>query len=227
MKKLATAVFSLALISLASSAFAANQVRISQVYPGGGSGSATYLNDYVEIFNSGATPVNIGGWTIEYGSPTGNWGSTGLNIFTFPQGAVIQPCKYVLVAMSAGTVGAPLPVAPDYTGTNTLGAAAGKVGLFSAVNANLACGSEIPGTLVDKLSWGTANCPEGTNLGALSATTAGIRKIGGMTDTDNNLSDFTVEGSFAPRNSASPGNPECLATPATPQSWGSMKAIYR
>ena len=49
MKKLATAVLSLALITLASSAFAANAVRISQIYGGGGSSSAAYTTDYVEL----------------------------------------------------------------------------------------------------------------------------------------------------------------------------------
>jgi hypothetical protein len=67
----------------AAPAFAANQVRISQAYGGGGGASGTYLRDYVEIYNSGVTPVNIGGWTLEYGSATGNWGSSSGNIFTF------------------------------------------------------------------------------------------------------------------------------------------------
>jgi hypothetical protein len=206
MKKLATAVFSLALITLASSAFAANAVRISQVYGGGGSASAAYFNDYVELFNSTGVAVDISGWTLEYGSATGNWGSSALNIFTFPQGTFIQPCKYVLVALSSGGGGAPLPVTPDFTGTLTLSGTTGKVALFTqaAGNANVACGAEAPGTLVDKVSYGTGNCPETTNVGTLSSLTAAIRKLGGMTDTDNNSSDFTIEGSFAPRNSQSP-----------------------
>jgi uncharacterized protein len=227
MKKLATAVLSLALITVASSAFAANAVRISQVYGGGGSASAAYLNDYVEIFNSSAVAVDISGWALEYGSATGNWGSSALNQFVFPVGTSIQPCKYILVALSGGGGGAPLPVTPDFVGTLTLSGTSGKVGLFTTLNNNLACGSELAGTLVDKVSYGTGNCPEVTNVPTLSSLTAAIRKVGGMTDTDNNLNDFTVEGSFAPRNSQSPGNPECLVTPTTPQSWGSMKAIYR
>src|SRR5688572_23296497 len=227
MKKLATAVLSLALVTFASSAFAANAVRISQVYGGGGSASAAYVNDYVEIFNNSSVAVDISGWTIEYGSATGNWGSSALNIFTFPQGTFIQPCKYILVAQSSGTGGVPLPVAPDFTGTLTMSQSSGKVALFNTVNANLACGSELPGTLVDKVSYGTGNCPEVANVGTLAATTAAIRNGGGVQDTDNNLADFTIEGSFAPRNSASPANTACLATPATPRSWGSVKNIYR
>lgn len=60
------------------------------------------------------------------------------------------------------------------------------------MNTNLACGLELPGTLVDKIYFGTANCPEGTNVGALSVTTAAVRNGGGTVDTDNNLADFAI-----------------------------------
>lgn len=227
MKKLATAVLSLALITLASSAFAANAVRISQIYGGGGSSSAAYTHDYVELFNSSGVAVDISGWAVEYGSATGNWGSFAGNVFVFPAGSFIQPCRYLLISGSSGTGGVALPVAPDHVGALTLSGTTGKVALFTTANVNLACGSELPGTIVDKVSYGTGNCPETTNVPSLSSLTAGIRKLSGMQDTDNNSADFTVEGSFAPRNSQSPANAECLATPATPTSWGSMKAIYR
>lgn len=225
MKKLATAVLSLALITIASSAFAASAVRISQLYGGGGSSSAAYTHDYVELFNSSTLPVDISGWAIEYGSATGTWASFSGNIYVFPAGTIIQPCQYRLISGSSGTGGVPLPVAPDHVAALTLSGTNGKVGLFTTSNVNVACGSETG--LVDKVSYGTGNCPETTNVPALTSLTAAIRKVGGMQDTDNNSADFTVEGSFAPRNSVSPGNPECLATPATPQSWGSVKAIYR
>ncbi len=229
MKKLLTILCALALITGATSAHASNAVRISQVYGGGGSASAAYFNDYVELFNSTGAAVDMSGWTLQYGSATGNWGSSALNIFTFPAGTFIQPCKYVLVALSSGGGGAPLPVTPDFTGTLTLSGTNGKVALFSTGvgNANVACGAEAAGTIVDKVSYGTGNCPEVTSVPTLSSLTAAIRKVGGLTDTDNNSADFTVEGSFAPRNSQSAANPTCLATPATPKSWGSVKNIYR
>ena len=228
MKKLATTFLLLALC--ATTASAANQVRISQVYGGGGatSGSPAYNVDYVELFNSGGTPVNIGGWTIEYGSATGLWGSSASNIFTFPADTFIQPCRYILVGCGTpGSGGAPLSPAADFSGGLTISATSGKVALFSAVNTNLACGAELPGTLVDKVSFGTANCPEGTNVGALTNVKAAVRNGGGMTDTDNNSADFTVVLNATPRNSASPPNGECIATPAAPSSWGAVKSIYR
>src|SRR5215470_17809365 len=75
MKKLA--ITFIAIVALASSAFASNAVRISQVYSGGGAstGTPTYNKDYIELFNNSGSPVNIGDWVLEYGSAAGNWGS--------------------------------------------------------------------------------------------------------------------------------------------------------
>jgi len=227
MKRFAT---TLALLAVcAAPALAANAVRISQIYGGGGatSGSPTYNADYVEIYNSGNVAVSIGGWAIEYGSATGSWGSSALNQFVFPAGVVIQPCQYMLIQQSNGTVGPPLPVPADFTGTLTMSATAGKVALFSALNNNLACGAELPGTLVDKISYGTGNCPEVTNVATLSNTTGAVRNGGGNTDTDNNLSDFTVVTNPVPHNTASPKNPNCLVTPTKSSTWGGVKSIYR
>ena len=69
------------LVVCAGTASAANQMRISQVYGGGGGTTGVYTRDFVELYNSGVTPVNIGGWTIQYGSATGAWGSSTGNIF--------------------------------------------------------------------------------------------------------------------------------------------------
>lgn len=230
MKKFATTFGVLAVLALmAAPSFAANSVRISQAWGGGGSATATatYNVDYVELFNNSGSAVNIGGWTIEYGSATGNWGSSAGNIFTFPANTLIQPCKYVLVQLGSPSAGGgPLPVTADFFGTINMGGASGKVALFSAVNTNLACGSELPGTLVDKVAYGTANCAEGTAAGTFSINLGAGRNGGGAVDTDNNSADFTL-GVLVPRNSASAANPVCLATPTSKSTWGSVKSIYR
>ena len=227
MKRIATL---LALLALAAApAYAANAVRISQAYGGGGGGSGTYLFDYVELFNNGATNVNIGGWVLEYGSATGNWGSTAINIFTFPANTMIQPCQYMLIQLGTmGTAGVALPVTPDFVTTNlSMSQSNGKVALFNAVNANVACGSETPGMIVDKVAWGTGNCPEGTSTAATVATQGLVRNNAGVTDTDNNASDFTIVTAPVPRNTASPKNPTCLVTPTKSSTWGQVKSIYR
>ncbi len=229
MKKIVTSLFTLALCAGLAGAAYAGAVRISQVYSGGGSSqAATYTTDYIELFNSSGSAVDISNWALEYGSATGNWGSSAGNYLVFPAGASIAPCSYLLVVTgTAGTGGAPIPISADYTGTMNLGAANGKVGLFNALNSNLACGSEIAGTLVDKVAWGTANCAEGTAVAALSITTGAVRNGGGMTDTDNNVADFTVVTNPVPRNSSSSANPDCLSTPTSSQTWGKIKVLYR
>jgi hypothetical protein len=129
--------------------------------------------------------------------------------------------------MSSGTVGPNLPVPPDFTGTLTMSATAGKVALFNALNNNLACGSELAGTLVDKISYGTGNCPEVTNVGLLSNNQGAVRNNLGAQDTDNNVNDFTITANPVPRNSQSPKNPNCLLTPTRQSTWGTVKSIYR
>ena len=89
----------------------------------------------------------------------------------------------------------------------------GKVGLFNAATANVACGSEAAGTLVDKVSYGTANCAEGTAVAALTTTSGAVRNGGGMADTDDNSVDFAVVANPVPRNSQSPVNPKCGTQP--------------
>jgi hypothetical protein len=215
---------------VAQSAFAVSAIRISQVYGGGGSAlpGPTYNQDYVEIYNSSSFAVNISSWTIEYGSATGSWGSSAGNIFTFPNPTNIPACSYILVALgmpSAG--GGPLPITPDFTGTLSMSATTGKVALFNAVNTNLACGSELPGTLQDKLGYGpTSNCPEGTAIAVLSTTTGAVRNTGGAADTDDNSVDFTITMAPVPHNSASGQNPGCVVIGVEPSTWSSVKTLF-
>lgn len=231
MKKLVTTLCTVAALAVvANVSFAANAVRISQVYGGGGGSTvgATYAQDYIELFNFSANAVDIGGWALEYGSATGNWGSSTGNYFVFPAGTLIQPCSYLLVTCgTVGTGGPPNPVAGDFNGTMNISATTGKVGLFNAVNSNLACGAEIAGTLVDKVSFGTGNCPEGANAGTLSISSGAVRNNGGMDDTDNNSVDFGVVSNPVPHNAGSGPNVSCQAVPSMKNTWGALKSIYR
>ena len=231
MKKLATLLAAAALLAVAvNAAFAANAVRISQAY-GGGGGSGYYLYDYVELYNSTNAAVSVGGDYLEYGSATGNWGSSTGNIYQIPANTMIQPCSYLLIQLgAAGTAGAALPVTPDLVTANlSMSQSTGKVGLFTALDSNGACGTEA-GIVVDKVAWGTSNCYEGT--GAAGGTTnqsAVVRLQGGQTDNDNNAADFTVVTSPVPHNSASPANPNgpCGTVPTLNKTWGTLKSIYR
>lgn len=232
MKKLVTMVLTVAALALvAQASFAANNVRISKVYGGGGGSTGTYLFDFTELFNFSNAPINIGGWALEYGSATGNWGSSTTNYFVFPPNTIIQPCSYLLIQHgTTGTAGGALPVAADFVTTNmSAGATNGKMGLFNVLQANVVCGAETPGTLVDKVAWGTSNCAEGTAVGALTSTSVAVRNNAGMNDTDSNVADFTITPTvgLVLNNAATLPNVNCLSVPAMKNTWGALKSIYR
>ena len=172
-------------------------VTISQVYGGGGNSGATYLNDYVELYNPTAAPISMTGWSLQYGSATGT-NFSGKQVI----GGTIDPGHYYLVSLaSGGAVGAPLPPASVSGSDINMAAAAGKIVLVS--NSDTLIGVCPVGTdpdIVDFVGYGTtANCHEGAaNAPAPSNTTAIFRKTGGGTDTDQNANDF-VTGAPNPR----------------------------
>jgi uncharacterized protein len=190
------------------SAHASTQgVVISQVYGGGGAstGSPSYTQDYVELFNASQATVSLAGWSLQYGSATGNYS----NVTSLP-GVSLAPGQYFLVAMGAGSAGGTLP-AVDATGTLNLSATNGKVALVATTSA-LSCGGATACTpaqtanLIDRLSFGSAGNGEGGSaVGVLSTTTAALRAANGCTDSDNNGADFSV-ATPAPRSSASAFN---------------------
>src|SRR5262245_27269312 len=51
-----------------ASAVVSNSIVVSQIYGGGGQPGANWHNDYVELFNRGSGPVDINGWSLQYGS---------------------------------------------------------------------------------------------------------------------------------------------------------------
>ena len=176
-----------------------NDLRISQVYGGGGNTGATYTNDFVELFNAGTTAVNITGWSVQYASAAGtSWAKTDLS-------GTIQPGRYYLVQEAQGAGGTtPLPT-PDATGSIAMSSTAGKVALVNSTT--LLTGSCPTAGVIDFVGFGTtANCFEGTGpTPAPSNTNAVLRASNGCTDTDQNASDFAA-GTPNPRNSSSATN---------------------
>ncbi len=184
-------------------------VVISQVYGGGGAttGSPTYKNDYVELFNTSSSPAVLTGYSIQYGSSTGNFTS----VYAFPAGTTIPAGKYLFVQVSsAGTAGGNFPVSPDLTTTNlNMAAGSGKVALAN-ISSALGCGATAtPCTLphaniVDLAAYGASNNGEGgttvNNGTAITNAQGGVRKSNGCQDTDNNNSDFDVVNNPVPRN---------------------------
>jgi len=211
-------------------------IVISQLYGGGGGSTGTYLHDYVELHNVSGTTQSLTGMSLQYGSATGNFGSTATNIYAFPAGTSIPAGGFLLVQLSAaGSAGAPLPVTPDLITTNlTMSGASGKVALANQT-ASLGCGTTpctLPSaTIIDLVAYGTANNAEGgaaANGGvALTSTQGLVRKLNGCQDTDNNNSDFTTVTAPTPRNSSStPVNcgvvPASLTVTGTLNNFGSV-----
>ncbi len=192
---------------------------VSQVYGGGGNASAPLTNDFVEIFNRGATSIDLTGWSVQYASATGSaWQVTNLS-------GTLAPGHYYLVQEAAGSgcsgnpCGSPLP-ASDVTGSIAMSASSGKVALVHGVTPLTGACPTDP-QIVDLVGYGTANCSEGSaSAPTLNNTTAALRTNGGCTDTDNNTLDFTT-GAPTPRNmAASPTTCSETSTTATPTPTG-------
>lgn len=207
--------FLLALIvSLAPSATGAGGgVVISQVYGGGGNAGATYANDFVELFNPGASSVDLTGWTIQYATSAGtSWQATPLT------GSIGAGRYYLVQLASTAAVGAALPT-PDATGTTNLAASGGKVALVNDATA-LSCGASAGScssvsSIKDLVGYGTATDYEGSAAAAaLSATSAAVRDAGGCADANDNGADFTAS-TPTPRNSSSAAN-ACAGGPPPP-----------
>jgi Lamin Tail Domain len=212
--------FAAALLVAPAARSASSDMVVSQVYGGGGNSGATYANDFVELFNRGATAVDLGTWSIQYASASGtSWQVT-------PLSGSVQPGKNFLVQLaSAAAVGAALPT-PDATGTTNLANSGGKVAVVRSATA-LTCGvsagsCSADASVVDVIGYGSATDFEGTGAApSLSNTTADLRAGGGCTDTDVNDGDF-ASAPPTPRNSATAAAP-CSGGPP-PEESGSANA---
>ncbi len=177
-------------------------VVVSQIYAGGGNTGAPFANDYVELFNRGATAIDIGGWTVQYASGGGTtWQSTALS-------GSIAPGRHFLVQLaSAAAVGDALPT-PDATGTTNLAVSGGKVAVVrdaSPLTCGASAGSCAAATsIADFVGYGSALDYEGSGpADVLDNTTAATRAGDGCVDTDDNATDVVVAAPV-PRNGSSP-----------------------
>jgi len=217
--RLAAAVLLLALLAGLAPAMAmparsgAASVVISQVYGGGGNSGATYRNDFVELFNRGAEPVSLAGWSVQYASATGtgNFGANSSQLTELPD-VVLEPGQYLLIQEaqgSGGTVDLPTPDVIDPTPINMSGTG-GKVALVNTTTplgcngGSSSCSGTALAAIVDLVGWDGANYYEGSGPApATTNSTAVVRANDGCTDTDNNAADF-VAAQPTPRNTASP-----------------------
>lgn len=166
-----------------------SQVIISEVYGGGGNSGATYKNDFIELYNSGATAVSLNGWSVQYASVSGSsWQVTPLTNVT------LQPGHYYLVQEAAGSGGTTDLPTPDVTGAINMSGTGSKVALVKATTPLTGSCPSADANLVDLVGTGTANCFKGTAAApATSNTLSAQRKTNGSgipVNTNDNAADF-------------------------------------
>ncbi len=176
-------------------------IRISQIYGGGGNSEATLHSDFVELFNAGAEPVNLNGWSVQYAAKEGtNWAVTSLGDVT------IAGFGYLLIRQAAGDGGSDAGSAlemPDVIDDTSMSATEGKVALVAGTASIIGLSD---GAVVDFVGYGNANEAELATAAKLSNTTAAQRASDGCTDSNHNAADF-AELPPTPRNQAAPANP--------------------
>lgn len=183
----------LAAVALPASA----HVVISQAYGGGGNSGATWRQDFIELRNTGSSPVSLDNWSVQYASTTGSsWQVTNL-------AGVIQPGGYYLVQQAQGAGGTQDLPTPDVLGSISMGANGFKVALVASRSPlSGACPIPANADVRDFVGVGGANCFEGTApTAATSAANAAVRKAEGAQDTNDNRADFDAAAP-TPRNSA-------------------------
>jgi uncharacterized protein (TIGR03437 family) len=176
---------------------------ISQVYGGGGNSSATYTNDFVEIFNRGSTTVDfsVTPYSVQYAAATSSFASSKTDLTS----GMLAPGHYFLVQeVSGGLAGSSLPT-PDATGAINLAATAGKVALVvgTASLTTVTCPGDDGSApfnpnvaaIADFLGYGSAaNCYEGSGPLAVSSTNPNARSVirtSSCTDANVNSADFS------------------------------------
>lgn len=196
----ATAASSVSLLT----AYTSPDVVISQVYGGGGERNAPYKNDFIELFNRGATTVNLAGWSVQTAAARSiGWTAIELS-------GTLAPGQYYLIKLAtAGNAGLDLPAA-DAEGTTALNATAGRIAVVrdtAPLSGLVVCPTDAAanGKIVDFVGYGSVACAEGVATAVPSATTAVVRRNAGCVDTDQNNADFSVAAP-QPRNTSTPFN---------------------
>jgi len=183
-------------------------VIITQVYGSGGNSGATYKSDFIELFNTTGTDINISGWCLYYLGAT----SSTTNIkYEFPTNTIIKAGKYFALKGADGTGTQPAwNISFDGTSTLALGGTAGKLILLKSNAAFTLSTSptveEIVNNInfVDYVPYGTTAVPIwGSAMASNTAsTTAAKRKFsnGKYQYTKNIGNDFEI-GTAEPHNS--------------------------
>jgi len=186
-------------VSAAAVAWPTSSLVVSEVQTGGSSAS----DEFVEIANQGAGPVDLAGLEVVYATSSG---STVTRKATWSTPTILGVGRRVLVANSAGAYAA----MADLTYSSGFAATGGAVAL-----------RVVGGDVVDAVGWGDATngFVEGSAAPAPAAGSSLERRPGGAagngTDTNDNASNFLV-GSPSPQSMASDPIPASVTPTPTP-----------
>jgi hypothetical protein len=194
----------------AQSSAVSNDIVISQVYARGGEPGATYRSDFVELFNRGATSVDLNNWAIEVVGVEGQPNTTFVISFA-TSNSVVLPGKHFLFEFARGTEGQSLflPDFPFFGLTPNISGAGAHIAIYRKSPAVHFGSCPSGADLVDVVGFGTAVCREGVPSAppAPDATHSLTRRDGGCTDTDDNSSDFQLATPNPRNNTLSPATP--------------------
>ncbi|WP_291125569.1 C10 family peptidase [Flavobacterium sp. UBA6031] len=183
-------------------------VIITQVYGGGGNSGATYKSDFIELFNTTNSDVDVSGWCLYYLGAT----SSTTNIkYEFPTNSIVKAKKHFALKGADGTGTQPAwSFSFDGTSTLALGGTAGKLILLrSNVAFTLSTTQTIEEIVnnvnfADYVPYGTTAVPIwGSAMGSntASTTTAKRKFVNGKYQYTKNIgNDFEV-GTADPHNS--------------------------
>lgn len=189
-------------------------LTIARVFGGGGNTGSDYKNDYVEVFNKSAAPINLGTYSLQYASSGGTIDATK----TTPLSSVVLgPGQYYLLAGNANGGGTTNLPTPDQT-NNAYALSSTNATVF-LVSKTTTIASATDTAIVDLLGYGSTGSAEGTATAVLSNTTQATRKGNGCTDTDNNAADFVLgsaASSTTPARNSSTTPAPCLPVVGNP-----------
>ena len=154
-------------------------------------GPAGGNDEFIELRNAGAAPVDISGWVLQ-GCASGTPGNTSTRA-TVVAGVVLAPGQSYLFANS-GAAGYSGTVTPDQTyGTGITD--------FAATNNFAGIRLVVGTTVVDGVGSPNSPCREGTGFTTPTANgDNSFERIGGTQDTENNASDFVGPKAGNPQN---------------------------
>lgn len=170
-------------------------VVISQIYASGGRWWSDYSHDYVELYNSGLTPVSLAGWSLQFS------GGTRPKWMVLPLKGTIPAKGFYLVALAGGGYSYDLPAA-DARGSINLAVKQGKVALMRTTKSLTVTTPVGTDSLADFVGYGFAGAWEGEHPAISPERWFAIFRMDGS-DTNENYTDFDWDYPY-PRNTKSP-----------------------